>query len=143
MPAKLMRVKGFFDGLMKYQAGVRTLGYKTSLGYYAHGEKDRFDQIFIRHHGTDILTYTRPSVTRPSAVILDNGGWYSATTKARFNWYLNEHNVSVFQLNHEWFVDLHDRADPIPYRNRMSIVIHSLEVKSREEEYQDNTSWWG
>lgn len=75
----------------------RKLLYKNYL--YRSGKELR-----IRYHDTDIITY-RPD----GSIVLDTGGWLTSTTKARFNQFLPQYQISqdksVWQINGQGYRD--------------------------------------
>lgn len=88
-----------------------TVRYVTSDGYDC-----------IRLHRTDI-------VVRPpncSFIILDTGGWFTATTKERINRFLPPH-CKLFQDNFEWFIE----ADTFihPYEDGMTISTDGYHIR--------------
>ena len=106
-----------YDSLISFlgDRNERKLGYET----IAHKVRD-YDtnepNIGIRHHRTDILT-VRPD----STVVVNNGGWYSRTTKDRLNQFLGCFNVYISQKRGDWFV--HNRhGEQVPYQNGMEVL---------------------
>ena len=72
------------------------------------------DGYAIRLHDTDILTY------RGNKVTLNNGGWYSKTTKERLNMWL-PFGVTIQQRDFSWYVvDTRDNTE-VPYSNGLTI----------------------
>lgn len=70
----------------------------------------------VKHWNTKILTFT-PNGT----VIIDNGGFYSATTKKRLNKYLKPYNISVYQKKYNWYIDY--KGQIIDYFNGIELKI--------------------
>ena len=68
----------------------RLVGYKTWL-------VNDTDTIKLIHHETCIL-----SITRNNEFTLNNGGWYSKTTKDRLNWFSP---VPVYTRQGNWSID--------------------------------------
>ena len=71
--------------------------------------------ISVRYHNTDVVKVNKNDIT------LDNGGFYTATTKRRMNqasiqWELG---IVVYQVNWEWYVKT--KKDIYPYYNGMVI----------------------
>lgn len=60
--------------------------------------------------GMTRVTFYHTDVVRFNAekIILDSGGWKTATTKTRMNQASNQFDLgfSVFQKDHEWFVEV-------------------------------------
>ena len=54
----------------------------------------------VRYHSTDVVTIT------PERIVLDTGGWRTATTKTRMNQaaYQFGFNYAVVQRKGEWYV---------------------------------------
>lgn len=64
----------------------------TRLTIYKNGDK------VLRLHNTDIIKWTSEKI------ILNSGGWRTATTKARLNEFLGDLGISVYQKDFEWFI---------------------------------------
>ena len=77
----------------------------------------RGDDYAIVHHSTAIVTYHTDG-----SFALDNGGWYSVTTKANINHYAP---VSLWQERFEWFLTY--RGETLPYENGMRLGSETLE----------------
>ena len=77
--------------------GSRTKQVKHSYACYWHILDE--NTIALRHHNTDII-----KLDRRMYATLDNGGWYSVTTKKKLNSVLNEFNVSIVQMNFVWYI---------------------------------------
>lgn len=58
----------------------------------------------VRLHNTEVVIHYKDKI------ILNSGGWYSVTTKARMNEYTP---FNICQKNYEWFVD------DMPYQDNM------------------------
>ena len=76
------------------------------------------------HHSTKIIEHNLVNKT----IKLNNGGWFSKTTKDRMNAYFNESNLSsfgVFQKRGNWFVltPNNDHKNAIPYENNMVLEL--------------------
>ena len=71
----------------------------------------------INYRGTDVVSFSAGSIT------LRTGGWRSNTTKLRMNQAANQYRLgfSVFQKNHEWFVQVGD-AEPVPFEGDTLIL---------------------
>lgn len=56
----------------------------------------------VRYHSTVVVEFT------PETIILNSGGWHTATTKTRMNQAANQFglNYRVFQKDFDWFVEL-------------------------------------
>ena len=64
----------------------------------------------VTYHQTDVVTFDAKEI------ILDTGGWWTATTKARMNQASNQFNLGfiVYQVKGVWYVD-HGGRKGIPY----------------------------
>ena len=59
--------------------------------------------ISVYHHNTKIVEHH----IKDNFIFIDNGGYYSKTTKDRINHYLKLHtNYRLYQKNFDWFIDL-------------------------------------
>ena len=58
----------------------------------------------VRYHDTNIVAFT------PSAVVLNSGGWRTATTKRRMNEVSDHYGLRfhIYQEDFKWWVVLHD-----------------------------------
>lgn len=54
----------------------------------------------VRYHSTDVISWNSQDI------ILNSGGWRTATTRLRMNQASNQFDlgIHVFQEDHEWFV---------------------------------------
>lgn len=74
--------------------------------------------VVVKYHATDIATIT------PELITLDNGGWFTSTTKERINSYCLPYPWNLFQSNHKWYLSMRGSGvwgEPIPYANGMTI----------------------
>ena len=78
--------------------GSRTKQVKHSYACYWHILDE--NTIALRHHNTDII-----KLDRRMYATLDNGGWYSVTTKKKLNSVLKQFGVSIVQKNFVWYID--------------------------------------
>jgi len=64
--------------------------------------------IVVRYHSTNVVSYYKSG-----EIVLDTGGWWTVTTKARLNEYAP---VRVSQRDGEWFVRIGSRDSfyPLP-----------------------------
>jgi len=69
-----------------HRTTVKTIGTKT----------------IVRYHSTDVVMFD------PLWITLNNGGFYTATTKLRMNQTASQFGLGyrVYQRNYEWYVDL-------------------------------------
>ena len=84
----------------------------------------------IRYHATDVIQFN------DNQIILNNGGWMTATTKARINQASDDYGlgIGIAQRNFEWFVMLKNPKfkrlnnepywlpDSIPFVNGMTFA---------------------
>ena len=73
--------------------------------------------VKLVHYDTEICFYSG------STLVLNNGGFFSPTTKRHMNAFFDAMciDVSLFQKKHEWFVKVGENV--IPYENHMRIKI--------------------
>tara|TARA_R100000700_G_scaffold21471_1_gene28181 strand:+ start:650 stop:937 length:288 start_codon:yes stop_codon:yes gene_type:complete len=91
--------------------------YKTTI----HTENDTVNVI---HHSTKIIQHNLVNKT----IKLNNGGWFSKTTKDRMNEYFNDSGLNsfgVFQKKGDWFVltPNNDHKNALPYENDMILEV--------------------
>jgi hypothetical protein len=62
--------------------------------------RDGGDQV-VKYHYTEVVRWDN------ERIVLDSGGWMTATTKTRMNQAANQYGLgyTVFQRDYEWFVD--------------------------------------
>ncbi len=81
-----------------------TIGeHKTSV--YSRSRDGR-EYTCVKYHATEVVIFSS------KAILLDSGGWKSATTKVRMNQASRQYNLGfqVFQKNYEWFVDFRGKV---------------------------------
>ena len=81
------------------------------------------DTTLVEYHDTVVVSFTKDKI------VLDSGGWKTATTKLRMNQTANEYNLGfqVYQDKKEWYVSIWKPGpDPQPYTVPFSdhMVIH-------------------
>tara|TARA_R110001592_G_scaffold174820_1_gene413769 strand:+ start:287 stop:619 length:333 start_codon:yes stop_codon:yes gene_type:complete len=83
-------------------------------------------KINVVHHATKIIEHDVENNT----IKLNNGGWYSKTTKDRMHSYLIENaSYRLYQQKGNWFVDQVDKSNDyktiktIPYENNMILRV--------------------
>tara|TARA_R100000322_G_scaffold107482_1_gene68439 strand:- start:524 stop:871 length:348 start_codon:yes stop_codon:yes gene_type:complete len=83
-------------------------------------------KINVVHHATKIIEHDVENNT----IKLNNGGWYSKTTKDRMHSYLIENaNYRLYQKKGNWFLDQVDKLNDyktiktIPYENNMILEV--------------------
>jgi hypothetical protein len=71
----------------------------------------------VCYHNTPVVKIT------DTDIILNTGGWYSATTKRRMNQASHSFGLgfAVYQVNFSWYVDY--KGDTIPYEDNMKLKI--------------------
>ncbi len=76
------------------------------------------DTMTIRHHNTDIIKVRYDSDIDGIAHVwtLNNGGWFSMTTKKRLNQFTP---FSIFQTKGQWYVSMGADMPPMEYHNGM------------------------
>ena len=76
------------------------MSQQTKLGKLATSVRQEDGLTVIRYHYTDIVKFD------DKRIILNTGGWYTATTKTRMNQASNQFNLGykVFQKDNAWFV---------------------------------------
>lgn len=93
--------------MSKYQQLANLLGNRQTkklkhCTYICKGDDwEEGDVIFIQHHATPILT-----VWPDDTVQINNGGWYTSTTKARLNEYMSDLGIpySIHQRKYIWYI---------------------------------------
>lgn len=63
----------------------------------------------IRLHDTEVVIHYKDKI------VLDTGGWYTVTTKARMNEYAPH---KIYQSNFNWFVD-----NGVPFKDKMILEV--------------------
>jgi len=80
--------------------------------------------------GITIVTYHNTEVIRFNdySIVLNSGGWQTATTKVRMNQASNqcELGFNVFQKDYQWFVTT--RAGTFTFRDHMSIDRETMDL---------------
>jgi hypothetical protein len=71
------------------------------LGTVATNIRTEGNFTIIRYHDTDVVKFT------PEVIVLDNGGWQTATTKTRMNQASNQFGLdyTVKQKGFSWSVE--------------------------------------
>ena len=69
----------------------------------------------VCYHNTEVVKIT------DDEIILDTGGWYTATTKRRMNQASLQYNLgfAVYQVNFSWYVDY--KGDTIPFEDGLRL----------------------
>ena len=76
------------------------------------------DYLALLYHSTEVVKFY------PNGnVVLDNGGWYTSTTKERINWMLLEYPIGLYQERGVWY--LGSPANNSAYRFLPGITIKS------------------
>lgn len=97
--------------------------YKTTM----HTDNNTVNLV---HHSTKIVEHNLVDKT----IKLNNGGWFSKTTKDRMNAYFNESNLNafgIFQKKGEWFLltPKNDHKNAIKYENNMIVDLKQYEER--------------
>ena len=71
----------------------------------------------VCYHNTEVVKIT------DNKIILNSGGWLTATTKRRMNQASLSYGLgfSVYQVNFSWYVDY--KGDTIPFEDNMELDI--------------------
>lgn len=74
------------------------------------------DMVIVTYHDTDVVKWTAKKI------ILDSGGWRTATTKTRMNQASRQFGLgfSVFQEDYSWYVDL-PNEEPLEFVDGMTL----------------------
>lgn len=101
---------------MSYDELDELLGGKSEkkVGHNTIIHKNYDGDIAIKYHNTDIVT-----INRLDNIKLNNGNWYTSTTKGRLN-QLVPPNVSIYAKKGEWRVKAANGE--FPYKNGMIIT---------------------
>ena len=91
------------------------------IGNNTYAIKVADDCYAIKLHNTHVVT-----AYLDGRIVLDNGGWYSATTKNRMHEYL-PNGVGVRQAKGDWFVTVDQWQSTVPYRNGMTLMQDSTD----------------
>ena len=77
------------------------MSQQHTIGKVATTVKTRDGWTIITYHQTDVVKFNGEEI------ILDSGGWQTATTKTRMNQTSNQFDLGfgVFQKDYQWFVD--------------------------------------
>ena len=69
----------------------------------------------VCYHNTEVVKIT------DNKIILNSGGWLTATTKRRMNQASLTYGLgfSVYQVNYSWYVDY--KGDTIPFEDNMQL----------------------
>lgn len=72
--------------------------------------------LVVTYHATDVVVVSGSDLTGYD-VILNTGGWRTATTKTRMNQTANEYGLpfTVYQHDFDWYITVPGKAEPIPF----------------------------
>lgn len=75
------------------------------------------DKTHVTYHQTRVVSFDHDKI------VLDTGGWKTATTKARMNQASNEYNLGyrVYQKDFEWFVAY--KGQTIPFGGSRVVLL--------------------
>jgi len=104
-------------------------GQQHTLGRVATKISKENDRTVIRYHNTDVVAFNNDEI------VLDSGGWSTATTKTRMNQASNQFNLgyNVFQKDYTWFVDY--KSKTIPFHDGMSLNREQEKKEEHKTEY--------
>jgi hypothetical protein len=84
----------------------------------------------VRYHQTDVVMFDA------DYVVLNSGGWRTATTKLRMNQASRQFNLgyTVTQYKREWFVRYHcgENWARVPFRDNMTVPVVPLKWTGEE-----------
>ena len=88
-----------------------------SIGTHKTSVVNDNNTLIVAYHNTPVVKVTN------TEIILNTGGWYSATTKRRMNQASNSYGLgfAVYQVNFSWYVDYN--GDTIPFEDNMKLKI--------------------
>ena len=100
----------------------------NTVGKVATSISHRDGFTCVTYHNTDVVKFNE------NQIILDTGGWRSATTKVRMIQTSNQFGLGfgVFQKQYDWFVTYKGKC--IPFEGQKLIL------NRKEEENADNAS---
>ena len=115
-------------------------GVETSKGYTAlqcyrskfSGTPRQLTNAYrVTYCGTDVVTfdrYAKKDGTMMIRVLLNTGGWHTATTKTRMNQTSNEFELGyhVYQKDFEWFISCENRIVKF-LGNAMLVIIREYD----------------
>jgi hypothetical protein len=86
---------------------TQTIGKTATTVYTQNG------YTFVKYHRTDVVMFNHHSI------VLNSGGWDTATTKNRMNQTSNQFDLGfqVFQKDWNWFVDF--KGDTLEFSDGM------------------------
>lgn len=72
----------------------------------------------VKYHNTNVVEFS------DTEIILNSGGWHTATTKVRMNQTANKFDLGykVFSVKGSWFVRSRDYDELIPFEDGMKIT---------------------
>ena len=78
----------------------------NKIGKVATTVQNDDSKLVVTYHNTDVVTFHKETNT----LVLDTGGWFTATTKTRMNQTANEYNLNyyVYQDKGQWYVNADD-----------------------------------
>jgi hypothetical protein len=89
---------------------MKNFKYKTTI------TRNMDDNItYMVHHATTIVTH----IHNFGIIRLNNGGWFSKTTKERMNGYISDYGYRLFQKNYDWYVKNVKTGEVQDYKNNM------------------------
>jgi len=114
-------------------------GQTQTIGTHATSTKRRGNYVTVTYHDTDVVKWNPDK----NDVILDNGGWFTKTTKDRMNQASNQYGLgySVFQKDNRWYVKF-DSGKVLPYQNGMKFKALGIakDYKKASKNFEDSAS---
>lgn len=118
-------VKGWYGDRQAHSLaskGIRTCanGQSYRIGSHATSHYVKDGVLRVIYHGTEVVKYDFNN----GLLVLDTGGWFTNTTKARMNQASNQYDLgfTVYQKDYNWFVEF-DTGEVIPFNGSSNLVI--------------------
>ena len=83
------------------------------------------NQLLVIHHNTVIIKHN----LKDNIIHLNNGGWYSKTTKDRIHSYIKDFGYKLYQKNYQWFIE-YPHGEKVEYFNHMTLEPISEKLKA-------------
>ena len=83
------------------------------------------NSLIVQHHNTTIIYHDYET----NVIHLNNGGWYSKTTKERINSYIKDFGYKLYQKNYQWFIE-YPHGEKVEYFNHMTLEPISEKLKA-------------
>lgn len=123
-----------FPKIHSYEDAINYLGTKKErpCGNNTRIRKDG-NSVFIRHFATDIVEYVSNGI-----IILDNGGYYTSTTKERLNAFIPQ-GFSIWQTKGVWSLSNRNLQISRNWKNGITILPDGRIENYAEENIEDKT----